>query len=409
MDPINEKNIEAWFLDYFEGRLKPKEKAILMNFLKQNLVYYNKFIQESRWMKKTKPLNIFFDEKTEPLSMYLYRSVNRSYSIDLKGPAKFTTPQPQSQLKKEILYGIYQDKKEEWENLCIAYLEGDLSSEKQQEFEEMRKTFPWLETDLKLFKKSIFVPEKIDFPYKNELKKKKSPVIVLWAGAGLAAVAAAMALLLLFQPNQPNPNNNHYNPSNTPIAFAEPIAQKTTEANEANTSKTKGIVYQSVNQSTVSHLPASNREHESLTPLPSLPPKEIVTTTTLNKVDIEPINRIYTAIYANMMERWQAEAQAENKSLAAVVLKPIRALLGKAEESLPGHQPISLWTLAEFTLKGFNTITNNDLELQALRDEKGRLKALAFGNENFKIAHIGKSQSHKIETQENSLHAEPEK
>lgn len=314
MEPINEKNIEAWFLDYFEGRLKPEETAILMNFLKQNPFYYNKFIQESRWMKKTKRLDKLFDEKTEQPSMLFYHSVNFPYSIDLKEPVKFTTPQPQSKLKNEILYGIYQNKKKEWESLCIAYIEGDLNGEKLQEFEDMRKTFPWLENDLKLFQKSVFVPEKIVFPYKNELKKKKAPVIPLWAGAGVAAVAAAVALLLLFQPNQPIPVNNHYNPPSIPIAFAEPMTQKTSETNEANTTKTKGIVYQRVNHSTVSHLPASSRGHESLTPVPPLAPQKI-DLAAQNQTEIVPINRIYTAIYANMMERWQAEALAENKSL----------------------------------------------------------------------------------------------
>lgn len=146
------------------------------------------------------------------------------------------------------------------------------------------------------------------------------------------------------------------------------------------------------------NLPTQSRNAESLSTLRPRSTQQIELADK-SQVEIEPINRIYTAIYANMMERWQAESMKENKSLASALLKPVKALFGKAEESLPGHEPVSLWTLAEFTLKTFNTITDSDIELKALRDEEGQLKALAFGNENFKIAHLKKNYSAESENQ----------
>ncbi|MDK2910082.1 MAG: hypothetical protein PWR20_1649 [Bacteroidales bacterium] len=398
MEPIDKQNIEAWFLDYFEGRLDPENKARLMDFLKQNPDLLDKFLHDSQWMGSDSIVAPPLTKKFTGISFRTYDERDYLFPTFHFDSCDYSFNKPEctpSDLKSEILTKIYKNNKTDWENACIAYLEGDLSKTERKEFEEMLTVFPELNKDLSLFRKAFFIPEKVVFPGKNQLKKKRQGIKVFWSGVGLTAAAATIALLLMTGPQEPSPSTDEQIreitsvvPGQTPMDNFNPeigIPQKSPVASSSKTTLT-------------AKLPTQSRNAESLSTLPPRSTQQIELADK-SQVEIEPINRIYTAIYANMMERWQAESMKENKSLASALLKPVKALFGKAEESLPGHDPVSLWTLAEFTLKTFNTITDSDIELKALRDEEGRLKALAFGNENFKIAHLKKNYSAESENQ----------
>lgn len=407
MKSIDRQNIEAWFLDYFEGRLDPENKGRLMDFLKQNPDLLNKFLDDSQWM-----VNDSFASRS-PQKNYTGQRLTAHDERDFSSPTfpyNFRTNflgEPDcspAELKSEIRTNIYNKNKADWENACIAYLERDLSKNERKEFEEMLIVFPELEKDLLLFRKAFFIPEKVVYPEKNKLKKKHSGFKVFWTGVGLTAAAATIALLLMTGPQEPSPRTDEQVPKITSVV---------SEQTPTNTVKSgvgipqKSFETPSSKATLTANLPTQMKNNESLS---KLSPRWLqkIELADNSQVEIEPINRIYTAIYANMMERWQAESMKNNKSLAMALLKPVKALFGKAKESLPGHEPVSLWKLAEFTLKTFNTITDSDIELKALRDEEGKLKALALGNENFKIAHLRKNRVQNMNTRVNTPMIESE-
>lgn len=397
MKEINENNIEAWFLDYFEGRLTTEEKKVLCEYLREHPELFSKFWEEGHFMRNF-DFNLvtywdykvtYFDyDKVDNInykknySKFIEGSLN--YSIKFrKGPATVAR-----NFKHQILDSIYFKNRVNWDNQCIAYLEGDLEKENREEFEEMLRVFPRLRKDLELFKKAVFTPEPIKFPKKASLYRKNVSLVYR---IGLVVAAAAVALIIMFYPHKVNhpvlkpwvnggkTANIHTTPAD--VDPSRPAAQFSPQSSIAigTSTKTNKVVQEIT----------TARLLESLTPMPSLT-SSVMIEHSMSSPEIQPINRIYTAIYADMMERWQAEAMRENRSIVSTLVKPVIGLFGKAEETLPGHNPVSIWTLAEFTIKGFNTLTNNDLELKTLRDEQGRIRAFAFGNDNFKIAHLSK-------------------
>ncbi len=401
METLSEHNIEAWFLDYLEDRLNKTEKVAFFEFLKHHPTLLKKFNNQKKLLKKN---NTFYSinynllqEFSQGKNIIDYEDSNL-YSA-LKHPTPSKDAPSSCTLKTEILYKVYLKNLEAWENLCIASLEGDLSPQQQNELDEMLKIFPWLEKDYQLFKEIKFAPDVAVFPNKARLKRKHPWIKLYWAGAGLAAAAAVIALLIFTSPPGQIQAPSFEMHNSSPIAT--PMDQALIKSKSKNIEKKSFTTRKNAEEITV-QTHETKRRVQAITPMPSRSAVEIEGVITYQNT-IEPINRIYTAIYADMIERWQYEAQRENKSLGSVLMKPIKTLLGKTAEALPGRQPISLWTLAEFTLKGVNTLTNNNIELQTVRDEKGQLKALAVGNENFRIAHLKKNRPKDIEVEENTI------
>lgn len=389
MKEINKNNIEAWFLDYFEGRLNEEEKKVFWKYLREHRELFAKFWEDEPFMRGS--WKFFLQNEINIKNDLQLFSTPTNFKFDLKTSYLYSaTSQPLlgRSFKHQIFDSIYSKNKVNWENQCIAYLEGDLEQGKREEFEEMLRLFPRLRKDLELFKKAVFKPEPIKFPHKASLYRKNVSLVYR---IGLVAAAAVLALIVLFYPAHINnpvlkqsensviATNTHPNPQKKPLP-----------ADQSSPQNLVAATY-SPNVPKISHEAVTARPSESLTPLPSIA-SSVMVEHSMTRPEIQPINRVYTAIYADMMERWQAEAQRENRSIISTLVKPVKGLLGKAEETLPGHNPVSIWTLAEFTIKGFNTLTNNDLELKTLRDEQGRIRALAFGNENFRIAHLSKQR-----------------
>ncbi|MGC8865606.1 MAG: hypothetical protein ACP5O2_07780 [Bacteroidales bacterium] len=387
MKEINENNIEAWFLDYFEGRLNEEEKQALWDYLKNHPEFFAKFREDSLFMYK---LNEFKASKETkfPAESKNFLSTSENRLLNFRNDTVTSFQYVSAGLKHRIFESLYFKNQKDWETQCIAYLEGDLENEKRKEFEEMVKVFPHLNQDLKLYKQAFFEPEPIKFPHIESLYRKNNTFVYR---IGVIATAAAIALFILFYPIRVK-HSVIKPPASSEFAAVTPSTPKNDKKASPSVETTAQLQINANHLSKSKQVPDLERNVrivETLTPLPLIDSKTLVELN-VEPVEIQPINRIYTAIYAGMIERWQADAMRENRSIVSALVKPVRALLGKANENLPGHNPINIWTLAEFTIKGFNTMTNNDLELKALRDEQGRFKALAFGNENFKIAHIKK-------------------
>lgn len=393
MKEIDENNLEAWFLDYFEGQLNEEDKKILWDYLKKHPRIYSRFERDSLLMRDLSNTNLFQTPNMFSLHKdYRNDTPSRRYIFFEPSSSKYSKSPSiaRNQFKNKIYDLLYLKNNAEWENQCIAYLEGDLNSEKLKEFEDMLKVFPRLSKDLELFRKAVFKPEPIEFPNKASLYRKNVSLIYR---IGLVAAVAALALLVLFYPNKVNHTVSKHSGNGGITTNIHTVPKPVERSHSVTPSPPQPSV---ATGNTLKTNPAARevttaRQPESLPLLPSIS-SVVMIEHSITPPEIQPINRVYTAIYADMMERWQAEAHRGNRSIVSTLLKTVKGLLGKAEETLPGHNPVSIWTLAEFTIKGFNTLTNNDLELKTLKDEQGRIRALAFGNENFRIAHLSKQR-----------------
>lgn len=135
MVDINLNNYEEFIIDYFDGNLSPAKTDLLMLFLKQHPDLLDEF---------------------------------DSYESNMLLPEETSFPLKNSLKKQPLLTNNHQSN---FEQLCIAKLEGDLSPKEEDHFIGLLKQ-PENQKEFKLFNLVKLVPdESIVFKYKSKLKK----------------------------------------------------------------------------------------------------------------------------------------------------------------------------------------------------------------------------------------------
>lgn len=366
MNDITPYNCEAFFLDYHEGNLSLEDTAALFAFLSEN----------PEW-------NTVFEEFAP-------------VGIDPE-PLRF----PEKELMKHYGPGeIPVITRENCAHFMIAAHEGDLSDLQLDALKSFMAANPAAEPDFRLYGLARLHPEPVEFKEKKGLRKPLPPltrVVRLWPAA--LATAAAIAALLLFAPDETQlPGEELPNPSIVGVAITQPAEAAVTETLKPQDIAVKKTITDVVRQSDF----LQEREPEfAITTLPAMPAGAVEFRQVPAR--IESINRVYTAVYADMMMRWQIEANESRPGLLARLARPVTSIFqgrdAQTEEPLPGRNPLTLWTLAEYSVRGLNSITRNNLELRHSRDENGRLVAFALQGENFKLARVKPPEQNEEESQ----------
>ncbi len=156
MDRINKNNFEAYFLDFHEGRLNPEEEKAVMAFVQENPECFDSFED--------------YDSVTLPVPDVNYPDKSDLFRTEVSMPEA-----------------------DEWEYLCIAYMEGDLSGEELADFKNQARASSDKQKTLDFFLVTKSIPdETVQYENKKELKKK-TVLIPRWM---YGAVAAAAILIL---------------------------------------------------------------------------------------------------------------------------------------------------------------------------------------------------------------------
>lgn len=158
---ITRQNYESFFIDYLDGKLDERFVDEFIEFLHQN----NDLKEEL----------LLFD------------------NIQLH-PEKVVFKNKNSLLREHF------DSKKEFEHSAVAYLEGDLTKEESEKFENYLKRKPEKQKDFNLYEKARLYPEPITFPNKNSLYKKPLiRTIFLWsARAAAVLLIAGLASVLIY-------------------------------------------------------------------------------------------------------------------------------------------------------------------------------------------------------------------
>jgi hypothetical protein len=167
---INKNNYEAFFLDYHEGKISSADKAELEKFLSQNGDLEKEFYDFENI--SIQPGKVVFAEK--------------------------------KLLKKELSdVSVIND--ENFDEFCVAKLEGDLSEKENLNFEKYLNNNSNKTLDYKLYLKTLLVPYKsIVYPNKGRLKrrtihKNANSIYILIS----AAASIAILLFIYFGFNKP--------------------------------------------------------------------------------------------------------------------------------------------------------------------------------------------------------------
>ena len=160
---ITRSNYESWFLDYLDGHLDPSLNEEFQLFLQQNPDLAAE-LEDGDWLTFPKDETIHFEGK------------------DL---LKKTT------IRDEI----------EFQELAIAYHEGDLPLNDRIDFEMALSNSSQMSEEVRLFGRlKLMADPSIVFPEKQNLKKK-GRIVPLWSKLAAAAAVVILAYLL-YQPDQ---------------------------------------------------------------------------------------------------------------------------------------------------------------------------------------------------------------
>ncbi|MCF8334935.1 MAG: hypothetical protein K9I47_12350 [Bacteroidales bacterium] len=163
---ITRANYEVYFVDYFDGRLSEEAKEELMRFLEAHPDLKEEFYN--------------FDE-----------------NVALQADSDATFPKKEA-LKKQETAKTKPDA-ENWEAWFIAYAEGDLNNEEQQQSNRFLQENPSLRKEFLLYQKlSLKADPEIRYPGKRKLRKNQRKRTRFIRYASFAAAAAVVLLAGVF-------------------------------------------------------------------------------------------------------------------------------------------------------------------------------------------------------------------
>ncbi|MGZ2368961.1 anti-sigma factor family protein [Ancylomarina sp. YFZ004] len=192
MKLITRNNYEEFFLDYIEGEINAQDKVALESFLAQN--------------------------------PDLKRELDEMMGMDIKYEAE--TISEDKSLLKDIPF------KENFDDFCIAQLEGDIDSYENKAFDEFIQSNPDKAKDLALYHKTKLEADlSIVFKNKKNLKKRNKAIIIRQFVFTTLATAASIAILFSVWTSELENNStdlkNEKVSQNTSIQIATPDSVKT--------------------------------------------------------------------------------------------------------------------------------------------------------------------------------------
>lgn len=350
---IDTDNCEAYFLDYYEGRLSQDEIASLKQFLVMHPEWQAKFEEWENIHLPDTPL--LFPEK----ELLKHSLTNEAINITLNN----------------------------YEYYFIAAIEDELTQPQLDSLNLFLKQYPELEKEFYLYGLTHLKPHHIPFPDKKQLLHKKKTLPLKYFIPAMAAAAVVM-LMILFQPSK---HQNFQPESDRPLTQVSTLQESVSAPFSSNSvgqteEKTGNKMHRTVRLTSTS-LP----QRQVFIPISIMPSKEI-TNIQLDTAfpEVKNIHRIHTAMYMEKIAQQQNHTNDDRPHLLSKITKPIVGLFQKNsnDEIANKNETFNLWTLAEFTVKGINAITQQDIELRAQTDEEGKILALALEGENFKIAKV---------------------
>jgi hypothetical protein len=360
MKKIDITNYEEWIIDWLDGNLNDMQVDEVLQFLEE----HPDLKEESGEIElfRLKPANNHFTEKNR-----LKKSVN-----DLSDT--------------------------QFEHLCAASIENDLSADQMNELEEVTKQNPDRKKTLGLFGKTKLNPIELVYPHKKALYRKtvlQSTVSLLFIGLSAAAVIA-IAFISYFT-----------KPSELPVKY-ETISQVTVNDTSQKKNHDQKIPVKEI---------AGNKEHaknqykNKVTPIQpvsnstaQLPEEKkiiddsssIRTEIQIRKIKIEPYFAYKAEVPENLISLNYTPApvpeEEERSKIGRFIAKTIREKF--LREKTPADKPLKGYEIAQAGVAGLNKIMGWEMALNERKDPEGNLKSVYFSSKLLKFnAPVKKTES----------------
>jgi hypothetical protein len=346
---INRNNYEVFLIDYIDGRLDPLQSNELLDFLSRN-----------------PDLKKEFDA---------YEKIDMPASKDIH-------------IKKDLLKKNFSDieiiDETNFDEFCVARLEGDLEKDDEIRLQKYIEDNPEKLKDYKIYTRLFLKPDhNIKYSEKNNIKKSVlfTPKRKLYLYISSAAAAIILFTLLLI-PGKENADMSGSLLTDNQIPEQKTEVTDNPDKIESPAEKDSKIVY-----SRTSEKKATLGFKDIL---PAEPEKNLVTREEDMLVYLTPIKTGMISISkypAGMQVSYKpTENMHEHYNLASK--DRIQELKNKIflQNVVFDIDKIDIWTAAEAGIKGFNYLTESEVELEKEFNNEGRVTAFALNSENFSIS-----------------------
>ncbi|MFP4023606.1 MAG: hypothetical protein ACLFVR_03690 [Thiohalospira sp.] len=351
MNEINRHNYEAFFIDYLDGNLSPSQEKLLWSFLKENPDLKQELDE--------------FEPVAIPKENHLFGE--------------------KEGLKKTAL--LNNESSSNFDELCIAYLEEDLSLKGKVLFETSIKNDPEKSKILKIYQNTRLKADlKIVYPEKDILKKT-GLTISLRKHYPILAVAASALLLIALYFLVPKSNGEFYQEK---LAETEPVVKEreTTIKETKEKTEVKVLNTQATSAKTKPKVPDEKLFAHS-NPIEEAVTRETFDISAIDPVPFKPINKSSIDIQMAKFEKkisnktvnyFQNEynSEIEYKNITAFLAETISDKIIKSPEK--NDKKFELFDVARWSVNGINRLTGLNLSLEKEYNKLGEAEKITFNS-----------------------------
>ncbi|MEX0983151.1 MAG: hypothetical protein WD577_02625 [Bacteroidales bacterium] len=342
---INRDNYEAYFLDFAEGKMSPEQEEVLHRFLQFN------------------------PDLAEELRVFTDRCFSRAT------PETIVYPRKES-LKQLVFEKIGAVTRDNFDMVCIAYLENDLPEKQRTLFEKYLSEHPSAKPHFTAFQKAFLKKEHIVYPEKGRLKHKRTRIFDWKMAIPIAAAAAAAIFIFVSPPFQ-----------NLPVeitSIAEPKEEEALVEEAADSKEPASVVAPSnlkVIRNTTTPVPVSNykkkdQEIRNEAEQNAENGKKTNEKVQFAAMDIKPVIATeITVEYDKLSHEIIPPVDINRSSLSFIDQMRYRTM--RATEAVEEEEAL-IWSLASNGLKELNRIRGSETALLASKNEEGAISGIQF-------------------------------
>jgi hypothetical protein len=361
---IDRSNYEIWFIDWLDGNLNSLQVQHLKQFLNEN-----------------PGLREEFNDLT-PLNLVPFSTSFRNKEHLKKSPSDILPSQ--------------------FEYLCTAFVENDLSDNQMTELKEIVDSYPDKKKTFDLVQKTRLIPPSVSFRHKSRLMKRTVfQKVIRLSVLGLSA-AAAIALIIITYSVLPG-NTSLKNNSSAQNFVSDSTLQKPSQVTETERISTDIIP-----------LPAEQKRESSFSK--TLKADPVITNSDLisahsdeslvrktdnqeitvdkvpvhTQIDLNNVTISNTLIALNTII-YIPEVEDERNKAGRFFSKTFREIFLK--EKPPTDTPLKGYEIAEAGVTGLNKLFGWEMALDKRNDDNGQLKSVYFSSKILKFnAPVKKSE-----------------
>jgi hypothetical protein len=351
---IDKSNYEIWLIDWLDGNLSDLEVEQLKSFLDENPELWEEF---------------------DELAMFRLKPSVKSFPD--KNNLKKTTAD---------LSGL------QFEYLCVAYLENDLSTDQQTELRESIDLDPEKKRTFELIQRLRLAPASVNYKHKNQLiRKPLVQRVIRLSVIGLSA-AAVILLALITYLTIPRKLSDKIIVTAQNVAvdssLQQPIAEIVTDEVLIEKNLFAGV------KKSNSVIPESDLkipiQNDSLVRNPGDPEIQLDKIHVFAKIDIKGESISSKLVASN--STFNIPSYDDGRSnLSKFIAKTFRGKILK-EKTLK-DSPLKAYEIAEAGVAGLNTLLGWEMALNERKDENGELRSVYFSSKILKFnAPVKKNQ-----------------